>query len=62
MTGVQTCALPISFPLTNPNVTSVLFGATSPQQLRANCAAASLRDRLTGSDIARLQRIGQPTP
>ena len=60
--GTTAAALALTFPLTGPNVTSVLFGATSPQQLRANCAAASLRDRLTGSDIARLQRIGQPTP
>ena len=60
--GTTAAALALTFPLTNPTVISVLFGATSPQQLRANCAAASLRDRLTDSDIARLQRIGQPTP
>ena len=52
--------LAIAFPLTNPAVTSVLFGATSAEQLRANCAAVSLRDRLTPGDLAELRRIGLP--
>ena len=52
--------LALAFPFTNPAVTSVLFGATNPEQLRANCAAAALRDRLTDSEIAHLQRIGMP--
>jgi aryl-alcohol dehydrogenase-like predicted oxidoreductase len=60
--GTTAAALALTFPLTSPAVTSVLFGATSPGQLRANCAAAALRDRLTDSDIAHLQRIGQPAP
>jgi aryl-alcohol dehydrogenase-like predicted oxidoreductase len=53
-------ALALAFPLTNPAVTSVLFGATSPEQLRANCAAAALRDRLTPQEAAELRRVGQP--
>jgi aryl-alcohol dehydrogenase-like predicted oxidoreductase len=53
-------ALALAFPFTNPDVTSVLFGATSPQQLRANCAAAGLWDRLGPEDIGRLRRI-RPT-
>jgi aryl-alcohol dehydrogenase-like predicted oxidoreductase len=52
--------LALLFPLTNPAVTSVLFGATSAQQVRDNCAAISLRDRLDVEDIARLRRIGLP--
>ena len=56
--GTTAAALALAFPFTNPGVTSVLFGATSPGQLRANCAAASLLDRLSPGDIARLQRIG----
>ena len=40
-------ALALAFPLTNPATASVLFGATSPEQLRANCAAAALLDRLS---------------
>jgi aryl-alcohol dehydrogenase-like predicted oxidoreductase len=53
-------ALALAFPLTSPAVTSVLFGATSTQQLRANCAAVELRERLGPEDIARLRRIGLP--
>jgi len=53
-------ALALAFPLTNPVVTSVLFGATSVEQVRANCAAVGLLDRLGPADLAELQRIGQP--
>jgi aryl-alcohol dehydrogenase-like predicted oxidoreductase len=53
-------ALALAFPFTNPDVTSVLFGATSPQQLRANCAVAGLWDRLGPEDTGRLRRIGRP--
>ena len=56
--GTTAAALALAFPFTNPDVTSVLFGATSPEQLRANCAAAGLLDRLSSGDIARLRRIG----
>jgi aryl-alcohol dehydrogenase-like predicted oxidoreductase len=41
-------------------VASVLFGATGAEQLRANCAAAALWDRLGPDDIAALLRIGLP--
>jgi aryl-alcohol dehydrogenase-like predicted oxidoreductase len=53
-------ALALAFPLTNPIVSSVLFGATSAEQVRANCAAIGLLDRLGPDDLAELQRIGQP--
>ena len=53
-------ALALAFPFTNPDVTSVLFGATSPQQLRANCAVIGLWDRLGPEDTGRLRRIGLP--
>ncbi|MGH3189745.1 MAG: aldo/keto reductase [Streptosporangiaceae bacterium] len=53
-------ALALAFPLTNPIVTSVLFGATSAEQVRANCAAIGLLDRLGRRDLAELRRIGQP--
>ena len=51
-------ALALAFPLTNPAVTSVLFGATSPEQLRANCAAIGLLDRLSQAELAQLRQIG----
>jgi hypothetical protein len=38
----------------------VLFGATSAQQLRANCAVIGLWDRLGPEDIGRLRHIGLP--
>ena len=53
-------ALALAFPFTNPDVASVLFGATSAEQLRANCAAAALWDRLGPDDVAALLRIGLP--
>jgi aryl-alcohol dehydrogenase-like predicted oxidoreductase len=53
-------ALALAFPFTNPDVASVLFGATSTQQLRANCAVTGLWDRLGPEDIGRLRRIGLP--
>ena len=51
-------ALALAFPLTNPAVISVLFGATSAEQVRANCAAIGLLDRLGPGDLAELRRIG----
>jgi aryl-alcohol dehydrogenase-like predicted oxidoreductase len=53
-------ALAMAFPLTSPAVTSVLFGATSAEQVHANCAATSLLDRLGPADLADLRRIGLP--
>jgi aryl-alcohol dehydrogenase-like predicted oxidoreductase len=53
-------ALALAFPLTNPAVASVLFGATSAEQVRANCAAIGLLDRLGPADLADLRRIGRP--
>jgi aryl-alcohol dehydrogenase-like predicted oxidoreductase len=53
-------ALAMAFPLTNPAVTSVLFGATDAEQVRANCAAIGLLDRLGPADLAQLRRIGLP--
>jgi L-glyceraldehyde 3-phosphate reductase len=50
-------ALALAFPLTNPATASVLFGATSPEQLGANCAAAALLDRLSPEDLAELVGI-----
>ena len=56
--GVTAATLALVFPLTSPAVTSVLFGATSVEQVRANCAAIGLKDRLGRQDIAALRRIG----
>jgi aryl-alcohol dehydrogenase-like predicted oxidoreductase len=58
--GTTPAALALAFPLTNPAVTSALFGATTVEQVRANCAAISLLDRLGPADLADLRRIGRP--
>jgi aryl-alcohol dehydrogenase-like predicted oxidoreductase len=50
-------ALALAFALTGPSVSSALFGATSPEQVRANCAAARLLSRLGPADIAALRGI-----
>ena len=52
--------LALAFPFTNPHVVSVLFGATSPEQLRSNRAAAGLLDRLSPGEVEELRRIGPP--
>jgi aryl-alcohol dehydrogenase-like predicted oxidoreductase len=58
--GTTPAALALAFPLTNPAVTSVLFGATSPEQLRANCAAPGVLTRLSPGDREQLHQIGLP--
>jgi aryl-alcohol dehydrogenase-like predicted oxidoreductase len=53
-------ALALAFPFTNPAVASVLFGATSGEQVRANCAVIGLLERLGPAELAQLQGIGLP--
>ena len=57
--GATPAALALAFPLANAEVASALFGATSAEQVRANCAAASLLDRLAPEELAALSRIGE---
>jgi len=56
--GTTAATLALAFALTSTDVASVLFGATSPEQVRANCAAIGLLDRLSPGDIGRLRQIG----
>ena len=53
--GLNPAALAIAFALANPVVASVLFGATSPEQLAANAAALELDpglvDRVVEADL-----------
>ena len=51
-------AVALAFALASENVASVLFGATSAGQVRANCAAVGLLRRLTADDLAELRLIG----
>jgi aryl-alcohol dehydrogenase-like predicted oxidoreductase len=53
-------ALAIAFALANPAVSSVLFGATTPEQVEQNAEAAVLLRRLDDKQIERLALIGTP--
>ena len=45
-----------------PNVASVLFGATSPEQLRQNAAGLDAAARLDDEQWAQLLAVGRETP
>jgi aryl-alcohol dehydrogenase-like predicted oxidoreductase len=48
----------MAFALLDPSVTTVLFGATRPEQVRANLEALALAERLTPGERDRLAAIG----
>jgi aryl-alcohol dehydrogenase-like predicted oxidoreductase len=50
--------LAMAFALANPQVATILFGATSPEQVRENVAAAEVAEALTDDQLARLRAIG----
>jgi L-glyceraldehyde 3-phosphate reductase len=50
--------LAMAFALANPEVATILFGATRPEQIRENVAAAEVAEALTDSQLARLRAIG----
>jgi aryl-alcohol dehydrogenase-like predicted oxidoreductase len=50
--------LAMAFALANPDVATILFGATRPEQIRENVAAAEVVEALTESQLARLRAIG----
>ena len=50
--------LAMAFALANPEVATILFGATRPEQIRENVAAAEVAEALTESQLARLRAIG----
>ena len=56
--GTTPAALAVVFALGNPNVASVLFGATTPEQVRDNAAALGLVERLDDELWTRLHAIG----
>jgi len=56
--GTTAATLALAFPFTHPRLASVLFGATSAEQVRADCAAAGVLGRLGPEDLAELRRIG----
>ena len=51
-------SLAMAFALLNPSVTTVLFGATRPEQVPANLGALDLAARLTPDERDRLAAVG----
>lgn len=51
--------LAVAYALSHPRVASVLFGATTPEQVAENVAALEVAARLTGDDLARLRALGE---
>jgi L-glyceraldehyde 3-phosphate reductase len=50
--------LALAFALSNPRVSSVLFGATTPEQVAENAGAAELLEMMTEEKLARLSALG----
>jgi aryl-alcohol dehydrogenase-like predicted oxidoreductase len=59
--GTSAAPLAIAFTLTNPAVASVLFGATTPNQVRENATALALVDTLDAGLLAQLRHVAEPT-
>ena len=53
------CQLAIAFALVNPRVSSVLFGATSADQVAENVGALELVQRLSDADLATLRATAE---
>jgi L-glyceraldehyde 3-phosphate reductase len=56
--GADPASLAMAFALHDPSVTTVLFGATRPEQVSANLGALTLAGRLTPDERDRLATIG----
>lgn len=56
--GVDPAALALAFPLLNPAVSAVLFGATRPGQIEADVVALELAETLDEATADRLRAIG----
>jgi aryl-alcohol dehydrogenase-like predicted oxidoreductase len=55
--GVSPASLAFSFALSHPRLASVLFGATSPEQIRENVASLEVFDALDDSQRLRLSAL-----
>jgi len=58
--GADPASLAMAFALLDPSVTTVLFGATRPEQVSANLGALALAERLTPAERTRLTAVGVP--
>ena len=57
--GARPAAMAIAFALLNPGVASVLFGATTPDQVAENANAVELRSTLDEQTVGDLRRVGE---
>jgi aryl-alcohol dehydrogenase-like predicted oxidoreductase len=57
--GRNPAQLALAFVLLNPVVTTVLFGATTPEQVTVNVGALEVAAELTPDELARLRAIGR---
>jgi aryl-alcohol dehydrogenase-like predicted oxidoreductase len=57
--GHDPAQLAMAYTLVNPSVTTLLFGATSADQVRSNVAAVALAEELTAGELERLAAIGR---
>jgi aryl-alcohol dehydrogenase-like predicted oxidoreductase len=55
--GCEPAQLAMAFALLNPSVTTVLFGATTPEQVAANVGSLAVAESLSAEDAARLRTI-----
>jgi aryl-alcohol dehydrogenase-like predicted oxidoreductase len=58
--GADPASLAMAFALLDPSVTTVLFGATRPEQVSTNLGALALAERLTPGERDRLAAVGVP--
>jgi aryl-alcohol dehydrogenase-like predicted oxidoreductase len=56
--GRDPAQLAMAFALLNPSVATVLFGATRPEQVRANVGALAMAEQLTPDERDRLSAVG----
>jgi aryl-alcohol dehydrogenase-like predicted oxidoreductase len=56
--GRDPARLACAFALLNPSVTTLLFGATTPEQVMSNIGALAVAEELTPDERARLTAIG----
>jgi L-glyceraldehyde 3-phosphate reductase len=59
--GAPPATLAYAFALAHPSVVSVLFGATTPEQVAENVAAVDLLARVDAADLAALKAVGAQT-
>ncbi len=55
--GVSQAQLALAWCLKNPNVSSVITGASKPEQVVENCGALKVLDKLTPEILAEIDEI-----